>query len=479
MKTKILSSRIILPMVCSIPLMTTSCATNKPMDKPAWNIQPVYKVNNVAVDNPNAQYQVGRYFQGQRRYEQAAQAYKKAIAADDGFVEAHNGLGVVYSMQGKYDAAVTEFVIAIGLAPKASHLYNNLGHTFYLKGAYAEAVSALEQAASLDPGNSRTMKNLGMAYAKAGEAAKSQQAFADAAKPADKSPGEHTSVEQSPAKQSTSEQATVAAPITPAQAPVANAALAVQTEPGAGAGQAVVAQVTVPEPVKAPELKAEPQAPVAQTPIAQTKDPEVQTLALPKDRGVITPAPVAVAPVPKIETPVQIVEAAPAPEPGLPTPSLPAPVVSAPETQVAQISKMATVAVVQPVPVVAAAVPVAAMESRPTVIPPILMHLEVSNGNGTTGMARKVATYLRESGYAKARLTNQKPYTVRTTQIQYRSGHQADAEQLRASLPSPAAMVQSNNLRDDINLRVLLGRDLVQHTAYFDGHMQTLLIAAQ
>lgn len=464
MKTKILSPRIILPMVCSIPLMTTSCATNKPMDKPAWNIQPVYKVNNVAVDNPNAQYQVGRYFQGQRRYEQAAQAYKKAIAADDGFVEAHNGLGVVYSMQGKYDEAVVEFVTAIGLAPKSSHLYNNLGHTFYLKGAYAEAVSVLEQAASLDPGNSHTMKNLGMAYAKAGEAAKSQQAFADAAKSANKSPGEQTAVEQSAAKQSTnakyqSEQATVAAPSIPVQ-------------------QAVVAQVTVPEPAKAPELKAEPQASVTQTPIAQTKDPEVQTLALPKDRGVITPAPVAVTPVPDVVTPLQTVQVAPVSQSGLPTPDLPAPVVSAPETKVAKLSEAPIVAAVQPAPAVTA-IPAVAIESRPTVIPPILMHLEVSNGNGTTGMARKVATYLRESGYAKARLTNHKPFTVQTTQIQYRYGYQADAEQLRASLPSPAAIVQSNNLRDDINLRVLLGKDLVPHTAYFDGHTQTLLIAAQ
>ena len=63
MKTK----KMILPMVCCIPLMS-SCATDKPMEKPAWNIQPVYKVNNVAADNPNALYQLGRYYQGQRRY---------------------------------------------------------------------------------------------------------------------------------------------------------------------------------------------------------------------------------------------------------------------------------------------------------------------------------------------------------------------------------------------------------------------------
>jgi hypothetical protein len=252
----------------------------------------------------------------------------------------------------------------------------------------------------------------------------------------------------------------------------------------------VKANVTETAVTKAPEPKAQiADMPIANAPTAKVETAglqtarlqtdEAQTLALPKDRGVITPASVAVAPVPNIETPVQTVQAAPVPEP-----SLPAPVVIEPETQVAKaqvakaqdakVSEAPTITAVQPAPAVTA-VPVAAMESRPMVTP-VLKHLEVSNGNGTTGMARKVATYLRESGYAKARLTNQKPYTVQTTQIQYRYGHQADAEQLRASLPSPAAMVQNNNLRDDINLRVLLGKDLVQHTVYFNGSTQKLLV---
>jgi hypothetical protein len=38
-------------------------------------------------------------------------------------------------------------------------------------------------------------------------------------------------------------------------------------------------------------------------------------------------------------------------------------------------------------------------------------------------------------------------------------------------------MVQSNSLRADINLRVVLGRDMVQHTAYFNGNAPKLLLA--
>ncbi len=424
------TTKMILPMVCCIPLMS-SCATDKPVEKPAWNIQPVYKVNNVAAENPNALYQLGRYYQGQRRYELAAESYHKALAADDGFVEAHNGLGVIYSMQGKYDAAVTEFKIAISQASKSGHLYNNLGHTFYLQGAYAEAVSALEQAVSLDPGNPRTLNNLGLAYAKAGEAGKSRQVFAEAAKPV-------------------SESSAVAAPRVPAEPDVVQP---VRVESGAGSGQVIATQ----------------ESPV------QTLKPTVQTLAIPKDRGVITSAPVVPVPVSVTETPAETVQVVPnVSEPSKRAELVPT-TVREPNTQV--VSKAATevstaAAEVQPSP----AAPPDSIEVRTVVIPPVLLHLEVSNGNGTTGMARKVAYFLQESGYAKARLTNRKPFTVQTTQIQYRYGHQADAEHLRASLPRYAAMVQSNSLRDDINLRVVLGRDLVQHTAYFNGNTQKLLV---
>lgn len=411
------TTKMILPMVCCISLMS-SCATDKPMEKQTWNIKPVYKVNNVAVDNPNALYQLGRYYQGQRRYELAAESYHKALAADESFVEAHNGLGVIYSMQGQYDAAVTEFKIAISQASKSGHLYNNLGHTLYLQGAYAEAVSALEQAVSLDPGNPRTLNNLGLAYAKAGEVSKSRQVFVEAAKPI-------------------SEDSIVAAPKAPAQPDVAQS---VRVEPSAaGAGQAVATQA----------------------PPVHALEPQVQTLALPKDRGVITSAPVAPTPVSNTEIPVETVQVVP----NVSEPTKRAELVPtvASESNAHVVSKAATevstaAAEVPPSPTV----PTDSIELRTIVIPPVLLHLEVSNGNGTTGMARKVASFLLESGYAKARLTNWKPFTVQTTQIQYRYGHQADAEHLRSSLPRYTAVVQSNSLRDDINLRVVLGRDLLE-----------------
>lgn len=421
------TNKMILPMVCCIPLLS-SCATTQPASKQSWNIQPVYKVNNRAVDSPDAFYQLGRYYQGQRRYDQAAEAYRKALDADSGFVEAHNGLGVIYSMQRRYDDAITEFRTAISQAPTAAHLYNNLGHALYLQGAYAEAVTALTQAASLDPKNPRTLNNLALAYAKAGEAEKSRQVFAMAANQA-------------------SSDAVVAASTPPEQA-VASQPAPIEPDPGAKAASSPSAGVT---PVS-PDQTIDPQpAPVESRPATQqavaTQAPSVQTLALPKDRGVISSA----APVPVATTESRV-------ETGQSAPS-----VNEPREHAEPVQAAAVVATAEATP-----------EPATAKAGTIRRHLEISNGNGVNGMAKKIAYFLQESGYAKARLTNRKPFTVQTTLIQYRYGHQEDAEYLRSSLPGNTGMVPSSNLRADINLRVVLGRDMLQHTAYFNGNSQKL-----
>jgi Tfp pilus assembly protein PilF len=439
MKTK----KMILPMVCCIPLLS-SCATPQTTapqttGSQSWNIKPVYRVNNSAADSPDALYQLGRYYQGQRRYELAAEAYHKALATDGSFVEAHNGLGVIYSMQGRYDEAITEFRTAISQAPKAGHLYNNLGHALYLQGAYAEAVSALKQAVTLDPDNPRTLNNLALAYAKAGEPDKSRQVFAEAAKPA-------------------SSDSTAVAPASPDQASVSEPA-PVESSTGAkpvSSDSIVVAPASSALAVVLQPDPAEPRTDAKQAVV--TQQPPVQTLALPKDRGVISSAPA----VPVATTESRV-------ETGQTAPNVYEPSARAEPVRIAAIvenTKVATeAATTRPDPVT---------QTDSARLHLEVLHLEVSNGNGATGMARKVAYFLQESGYAKARLTNRKPFTVQTTQIQYRYGHQEDAEHLRSSLPGYTRMVQSNNLRTDINLRVVLGRDMMQRTAYFDDNSQKL-----
>jgi tetratricopeptide (TPR) repeat protein len=87
--------------------------------------------------------------------------------------------------------------------------------------------------------------------------------------------------------------------------------------------------------------------------------------------------------------------------------------------------------------------------------------IEVSNGNGVTGMARKISEFLKSKGCIPSRLTNQKHYNSPTTQIQYRGGYKAEALHLQDVFLQATELVERNDMRPDIGIRVLLGKDIV------------------
>ena len=90
---------------------------------------------------------------------------------------------------------------------------------------------------------------------------------------------------------------------------------------------------------------------------------------------------------------------------------------------------------------------------------PTLSKLEVSNGNGTAGMAARVGRWLTAQGLRASRLTDQRPYTQVQTLVQFRNGHEEAAMRVALSLPGggKALLVPTQGLRADV--RVLLGRD--------------------
>lgn len=87
--------------------------------------------------------------------------------------------------------------------------------------------------------------------------------------------------------------------------------------------------------------------------------------------------------------------------------------------------------------------------------------LEIANGNGVNGLARKMAGYLEEPGLApKTRLTNVLPYRLPASEIQYRPGFETQARKLRLALHSGVPLVASMQLRSDVQVRLLLGQDI-------------------
>ena len=104
--------------------------------------------------------------------------------------------------------------------------------------------------------------------------------------------------------------------------------------------------------------------------------------------------------------------------------------------------------------------------SRP-VLPPVLQpavaHLEISNGNGVTGMARALARQIDAPGLRVTRLSNQPGFAVRHTRIEYDAAHVDAARRLAQRVGS--VHLQEVDRRAPANLRLVLGRDLAQRGA--------------
>lgn len=96
------------------------------------------------------------------------------------------------------------------------------------------------------------------------------------------------------------------------------------------------------------------------------------------------------------------------------------------------------------------------------------MRLEVSNGNGITGMAKQMSVFLQQYGITKTRLTNHRAYNQSQTEIYYRSGNYQQAFQVNQMLPIQAKLIENNELRRDIQIKILLGQDFSRKAAYFN-----------
>lgn len=87
--------------------------------------------------------------------------------------------------------------------------------------------------------------------------------------------------------------------------------------------------------------------------------------------------------------------------------------------------------------------------------------LEVSNGNGVTGMARAVSQQLVARGFSRGYLTNQLPFRELVTLVQYRQGYEHEASRVSQALEVVAGVAPSDKLRSGVHVRVLLGHDAV------------------
>ena len=118
-------------------LVATGCAVQKPMQP---YVKPVLEVRHGGMQ-ADGYYQLGRFLQTQYRLEDAAEAYRKALALDPRNADAHNGLGTLHALGGRYAEAQREFAIALSLSPDNAAVLNNIGYAYLLERNSDEAAS--------------------------------------------------------------------------------------------------------------------------------------------------------------------------------------------------------------------------------------------------------------------------------------------------------------------------------------------------
>jgi tetratricopeptide (TPR) repeat protein len=104
-----------------------------------------------------------------RLFDQAVEAYQKAIERRSFYAEAHVGLGDALAAKGDIDSAIAAYQRALTHNPANPRVHVSLGKIYYgEKGLYYEAVNAYKRAIDLDPRSLDARMGLGEVYEEKG-----------------------------------------------------------------------------------------------------------------------------------------------------------------------------------------------------------------------------------------------------------------------------------------------------------------------
>jgi tetratricopeptide (TPR) repeat protein len=103
--------------------------------------------------------------QPRRLFDQALEAYAKAIELRPFYADAHVGLGDARAAKGDTDAAIKAYQQALVYNPVNPRVHLSLGKIYFAeKGLYYESVTAYKKAIELDPGSVEARMGLGEVY---------------------------------------------------------------------------------------------------------------------------------------------------------------------------------------------------------------------------------------------------------------------------------------------------------------------------
>jgi tetratricopeptide (TPR) repeat protein len=112
----------------------------------------------------NEWHQQGESFYDANRYDEAIQAFSKAIEINPEHASAYNNRGAAWHRKGDYEKAIADFSKAIEIDPKDDRSYYDRGLAWYKKGGFDRAIADLSKAIELDPKDAGAYQIRGAAW---------------------------------------------------------------------------------------------------------------------------------------------------------------------------------------------------------------------------------------------------------------------------------------------------------------------------
>ena len=97
-----------------------------------------------------------------------------------------------------------------------------------------------------------------------------------------------------------------------------------------------------------------------------------------------------------------------------------------------------------------------------------IVELEIANGNGVNGMARRLQYFLKERGFKVVKITNANTFDHLTTKILYYTGHRKDVGHLIEKLafsPDERGIIELKNFGHRI--KIIIGKDIMRQNEVF------------
>lgn len=177
--------------VAAIAVVLAGCSTPEPK---TWRVAPNYRISHAGPSANQGYVALARQFEGERRWREARDAWRKAALAAPEDADTLNALGLAEASQGQFGRAVAALRRAVALAPERVPLLNNLGYALLLDGNNVEAKSVLRAALARSPDHLLAQANLSRLDQVAGSAAAPVASAKEA--PAEASPAPHLQIVQ-------------------------------------------------------------------------------------------------------------------------------------------------------------------------------------------------------------------------------------------------------------------------------------------